>query len=349
MTSHPTRRRDRLARAVAVTSLVPLLALTACGGGSTAASTTPSGSAATSASAPVSAVPSSAAGYPVTVESCGRSAIYAQAPTRVVVGNENSLDTLDALGVSEAVYGYVLSPDDAGKAPAGLPARLVEVSSTPIPAREPVIAAQPDLFLAFTEAQLTTPGSLSYDDLQGVGANAYVLGAYCTQQPVAGSIETVWSDIAALGRIFGVPDRATALTATLQDRVAAAKASLGGRTATVAFLKVAGGKVYAIGGYPASAILDSLGLRNQFADLSTPFAELSTEQVLAMDPDVVLVNYVGDEAAAVAQLAAAVPELPAVRSGAVRGFDESAPQGGGVGVVEALENVARAVAATPAR
>lgn len=358
MTSRPRPRRGRLTRAAVITGLLPLLSVAACGGASTAgptssvtpaASTAPASTASGSETTTRATATGATAGHPVQVSSCGRSSTFATAPTRVVVGNENSLPTLDALGVSAAVYGYVLSPDDAGTAPAGLPAGLVEVSSTPIPAREPVIAAHPDLFLAFTEAQLTTPGSLSYDDLQGIGANAYVLGAYCTQQPVAGSIDSVWSDITALGDIFGVPDRAAAVTAALKDRVAAAKAGLGGRSATVAFLKVAGGKVYAIGGYPASAILSSLGLQNQFADLPTPFAELSAEQAMAMDPDLVLVNYAGDEQAAVAQLTAALPDLPAVQRGAVHGFDESAPQGGGVGIIDAVENVARAVAASPAR
>lgn len=301
--------------------------------------------AASKTSSTSSSGPSAGDHFPVTVSSCGRESTYTEAPSRVVVGNENSLATLDALGVSDAVYGYVLSPDDAGKAPTGLPKNLVQVSAATIPAREPVIAAKPDLFLSFTEAQLTTQGSLSYDDLTGAGAHAYVMGAYCAQNPDNSSIDTVYGDIADLGKIFDVPTKAAQLTATLKDRVAAAKASLAGSNATVADLKVAGGKVYAIGGYPISAITGALGLRNQFASLPTAFAELSTEQALSMKPDVVFVNFVGDEQAAIDQLKKALPNAPAIKDGHIFGLDESGAQGGGVGVIASLEAVAHDVKA----
>ncbi|MFT3854531.1 MAG: ABC transporter substrate-binding protein [Ilumatobacteraceae bacterium] len=282
-------------------------------------------------------------GFPVTVTSCGRDFTYDRAPSRVVLGNYRTLETLDALGVGDAVYGYLLGPDDAGQTPTGLPADLTLVSKDAIPAREPVIAAQPDLFLSFNEAQLVGQGTLSYDDLAGIGANAYVMGGYCTEQSGNRDIDTVYADIDNLGTIFGVPDRAAELNDELRARVAAAKASLGGSTKTVAFLKVAGGQVYAIGGYPVSAILGALGLGNEFADLPTAFAPLNTEQALAMNPDLVFVNYVGDEQAAIAELAAAVPGLAAVADGRVVGNDESLAQGSGVGIVNSLEAVAARV------
>lgn len=328
MTAPRTRTRARLL-AVSAATLTAGIALAGCSGTTSPSASTPS---------------DSSGGYPVSVSSCGRDYRYDKAPTRVVVGNENSLQTLDALDVQDAVYGYVLSPDDAGKAPADIPKNLVQVSATTIPAREPVIAAKPDLFLSFSEQQLTTQGSLSYDDLTGVGSNAYVMGAYCAQNPDNSSIDTVYNDVTNLGKIFGVPGKATEVNAKLTDRVAAAKKSLNGSNATVADLKVAGGKVYAVGGYPISAITRALGLKNQFADLATPFAELSTEQALSMKPDVVFVNYVGDEKAAIAELAQALPDLQAVKDGRVYGLDESGAQGGGVGVISSLEQVAQDVA-----
>lgn len=332
--------RIRISIAVAAAGL----ALAGCS--STTGPQESSFTASTASVAPTASVPAlsaaadSTAGYPVTVSSCGRDYTYEKSPSRVIVGNENSLQNLAALGVSDRVYGYVLGPDDAGKAPANLPANLVEVSATTIPAREPVIAAKPDLFLSFNEAQLTTQGSLSYDDLAGVGSNAYVMGAYCAKDPANRSIDTVYSDITNLGKIFGIPEKAAQINAALKERVAAAKKSLNGSTATVASLKVVGGKVYAIGGYPISAIAGALGLKNQFSDLPTPFAEINTEQALSMRPDVVFVNYVGDERAAIADLKKVLPDLPAVKDDHVYGIDESHPQGGGIGIIQALESVA---------
>lgn len=294
---------------------------------------TPTGSSSPAADAP-------AEGYPVTVASCGQDFAYEHAPSRVVLGNYRTLPTLEGLGVEDSVHGYLLGPDDQGVAPTDLAPDFEVVSPDTIPAREPVIAAEPDLFLSFNEAQLTGQGTLSYDDLAGIGANAYVMGAYCAESPDAASIDTVYTDITNLGDIFGVPERAQELNAELQDRVGAAAESLDRETTTVAFLKVVDGKVYAIGGYPASAILDAVGLENEFADLGAPFAELNAEQALAMDPDIVFVNYLGDEDAAIASVEAALPDMPAVQAGNVFGADEDLAQGGGVGVVDLLEAIA---------
>ncbi len=295
------------------------------------------------ADTPQSSPPAGAGGYPMVVASCGKDFTYAKAPSRVVLGNYRTLKTLTALGVGSAVTGVVLGPDDQGKPPASLPAGVTVVSPAVIPAREPVIAAKPDLFLSFNEAQLVGQGTLSYSDLAGIGANAYVMGGYCAAPSSNRSIETVYTDVSNLGAIFGVAARATELNDQLRQRVAAAKASLNGSTATVAFLKVVGGKVYAIGGYPAAAYAEALGLRNQFADLPTPFAELNTEQALAMTPDIVFVNYVGDERAAIAELATALPQLTAVHQGRVYGANEDLAQGSGVGIIDGLEQIAASV------
>lgn len=323
-----TALRTRLAAPTVL--LAAGLALAGCSTSNPAESPSPSGEATT-------------AGYPVTVASCGQDFTYDEAPSQVVLGNYRTLKTLDALGVGDAVTGVVLGPDDKGQAPADLPAGVEVVSPDTIPAREPVIAAEPDLFLSFNEAQLVGQGTLSYDDLAGIGANAYVMGGYCATPTGNQSIETVYTDVTNLGAIFDVPQQAAELNDELQGRVAAAKDSLNGSTATVAFLKVVGGKVYAVGGYPASAFLEALGLENQFADLSTPFAELNTEQALAMTPDIVFVNYVGDEQAAIADLAAALPALTAVTEGRVYGANEDLAQGSGVGIIDALEQIAAAV------
>lgn len=323
-----TTRRTRLAAPAAL--LAVGLALAGCAASTPAEKSLPSGGA-------------SSSGYPLTVASCGHDFTYQKPPARVVLGNYRTLKTLDALGVGSAVTGVVLGPDDRGRSPAGVPADIAIVSRDTIPAREPVIAAEPDLFLSFNEAQLVGQGTLSYDDLAGIGANAYVMGGYCTAPSGDRSIETVYADIRNLGEIFDASPQAASLIEDLRARVDAAKASLDGRTATVAFLKVVGGKVYAIGGYPASAFLAALGLRNEFADLPTPFAELNTEQALTMTPDIVFVNYVGDEQAAIAALDAALPDLTAVKQHRVFGANEDLAQGGGVGIVDALEQIAAAV------
>lgn len=279
-------------------------------------------------------------GYPVSVESCGIPNEYTKAPSRVVLGYPRTLETLTALGVEDGVYGYTLGGYDA--LPADYPGGIVEVSPDYAPAREAMIAAAPDLYLANDEGQVLGDGTVSYDDLTQAGANVYVLGQYCADAPAPTSIDRVYDDITDLGTIFAVPDRATDLVAELKDRVAVAAAQNPGNPLTVAYLQVYDGKIYANGGYPAAGILNALNVTNEFADLPGNFTELTKEEALVLTPDAIIVNYVGadNEQTAIDDVRALLPNSPAVTNDRVYGSNEADYQAGGVSLITNLEYVA---------
>jgi len=280
------------------------------------------------------------AGYPVTVTSCGIATEYTAAPTRVVLGYPRTLETLEALGIADSVYGYTLGGYDA--LPDDYPSRIVEVSPDYAPAREAMIAASPDLYLANDEGQVLGDGTISYDDLTAAGANTYVLGQYCADAPAPKSIDRIYADITDLGMIFGTPDRAAQLITELRDRVAAAAAKNPGNPLSVAYLQVYDGKIYASGGYPAAGILDALNVTNEFADLPGNFTELTKEEALVLTPDVIVVSYVGadTEQTAIENVKSLLPSSPAVLSDRVYGSNEADFQAGGVSIIGNLEYVA---------
>lgn len=340
----PRRPHRRVAGSLAA---LLTLTVTACSGATAAApadsasSNRPVGSA--TGLAPESAAPA-AAGFPVSVDSCGRTYTYQQPPARVVLGFPRTLETLDALGVGGSAYGYTLGGYDT--LPAGYPAGLVEVSPDYAPAREAMIAAAPDLYLANDDGQVNGEGTVSHDDLAAIGTNVYVLGQYCSSGSAPTSLQAVYDDIGHLGQIYGIPDRAGALQDDLQARVAAAAERVSGQPQRVGFLQAFDGRVYANGGYPASGILDALGMTNEFADLAGSFTEITPEQALVRTPDVLFVLYVGadQEQAAVDGVKAALPNLPAVRADRVYGLDETDFEAGGVTVISALETVTDRIA-----
>ena len=284
--------------------------------------------------------------FPVTIESCGIETTYDEAPTRVILGHYETLPTLEALGVADAVHGYLLGAGDLGVAPDDLPSNLVLVSPVSPPAREVVIAEEPDLFLANNEAQLNTEGKLSYEDLAGTGSNAYVIGGYCASGAENGDIEYLYSEITALGDIFGVPERANALNEELRKRVETASAGFDRENIRVAFIRVSEGKLYAVGGYPAAMLISTLGMTNEFAGMSTPAAELSIEQALVMEPDYVFLQHAGeDEDALVAAFAELLPSSQALQNGGVIPINLSPLQGGGVNIVDAIDQLAALIQA----
>jgi iron complex transport system substrate-binding protein len=274
------------------------------------------------------------------VTSCGVTTEYTDAPTRVVLGYPRTLETLDALGVADSVYGYTLGGYDA--LPDDYPADIVEVSPDYAPAREAMIAAAPDLYLANDEGQVLGDGTVSYDDLTAAGTNTYVLGQYCADSPAPKSIDRIYDDITDLGTIFAIPDRAQELNTELKERVDAAAAKNPGDPLSVAYIQVYDGKIYASGGYPAAGILDALGVTNEFADLPGNFTELTTEEALILTPDVIIVSYVGadTEQTAIDDVKALLPTSPAVQNNRIYGSNEADFQAGGVTIIDNLEYIA---------
>ena len=265
---------------------------------------------------------------------------YTAPPEKVVLGFPRTLETLAALGVEDSVYGYTLGGYDA--LPDGYPEDIVEVSPDYTPAREAMIAAAPDLYLANDEGQVLGEGTVSYDDLSDAGSHVYVLGQYCVDSPAPKSIDRIYEDVTDLGLIFGVPERAAGVIADLKERVAAAAAKNPGDELSVAYIQVYDGKIYANGGYPAAGILDALGVTNEFADLPGNFTELTKEEALVRTPDVVIVNYVGaeNEQSAIDDVRAALPSSPAVMNDRVYGSNEADFQAGGVSIIANLEYIA---------
>ena len=309
------------------------LAVTACSGG-------PAGSGSPAPSE--SPATASAAGFPVTVASCGKDFSYAKPPTRVVLGYPGTLDTLTALGVQDSVHGYVLG--SLGKLPAGAPEKIVEVSPDYTPSRESMVGAQPDLFLGNDEGQVTGEGTVSYDDLAGIGSGVYIMGGYCAKVPANRTLSGIYDDVGNLGRIFGVSERAATLKGELESRVAKAKESLNGKRLRVAYVQSYDGKLYALSGYPASSIIDALGQVNEFDDIKQSWAEISREDALSRKPDVLIVAAASDPDAALAEVKKTLAGTKAVKDGHIFTVAEGDFQAGGVNVVNQLEQVAAELA-----
>lgn len=289
-------------------------------------------------SATPSAVP--VASYPMTVKSCGRDLTVSQAPERVLLGFPTSIRTLAALGMAERALGYVTG--SAAKPPTEF-ASLREVSPDYQPAREVVISARPDLFLANDENQVAGDNGVTVADLDGIGAGLYVLGDYCAAGSKTATVGTILDDVRTLGAVFGVPARAAELAADLQRRTDAAAALRGDRPALrAAFVQVYDGKMYALSGSYYAAILAGAGLANEFSDVSDAFVEISAEQVLIRRPDVLFVAYDGaDPTAALADARGRLAASPAVKNDQVIAMSSAEISGGGVNIIDLIEAAAR--------
>lgn len=338
-TATPTRSRRRTpGPALAAVLAVGLLA-TGCG------TVTPA-----DAGGAEDAADGDGASYPVTGTTCGREISVPAAPQRVVSLHPSITELLIQLGVGDRV---VAQAQDALGEPSPELAEQVDaipsLSSDSPPDKETLVSQTPDLVLSGTEYEFNTEmGFAGYDDLADLGAVTYVATGGCADRRTAGTVEDAFADVAFLGEVFGVEERAAELEEQARAALAEVAASFEGEAPVrAAQVYVEAGKVYAIGGAIEVDVLRLAGGENVwdsgdglFADFFA--AEVGPEAVLAEDPEafVFAVNSPEHEQETIDYLTSTFPESRAVRDGRLVAVDNTFIQPGTLAAVEGVRDVA---------
>lgn len=261
-----------------------------------------------SASGPTS---NEGAGEPVVVENCGAEVTFDQEPERMVLLKSASVPFLQSLGVMDRVVAR------AGQYPEEYydDATLAALDDVPLLtdrtdssghlqiSREVVIAQEPDLVMGAVD-------NLSRETLDAVGIPLLEEPALCPDGVDDPSYDDVMEQMRTYGEVFGEQERAEAAVAELEERLAALeeRALDDGTTAAVLYPTVGGGVTYAYGSRSmAQPQLDAAGLENVFGDVEERVFEVTLEELLDRDPDVVvLLHGDGDPA----EVEAALTQLP---------------------------------------
>ncbi|MFD8161686.1 ABC transporter substrate-binding protein [Streptomyces malaysiensis] len=260
----------------------------------------------------------SKAGYPVTLDNCGRSETFKKDPGRVVVMNGASVaevSTLLALGLQDKIVAnqqtYGMS-EVAGRAAAikALPTGDVELNEGYDIPREAMFGLRPDLVLSVTTYGFDQKnGFATRDQLKQVGANSYVSPQGCEDDPSKMTVADSYRLLRDMGKIFNVGDKAEKLIAESEKNIAAVSEKVKGKKrpkVMVLFSNMSMGSndfssVFSNG--IANDILAKAGGANAFANASkTLFADLSKEKVAATDVDaLVVISYNDPDPAAYAK------------------------------------------------
>ena len=169
--------------------------------------------------------------YPLTIENCGLSVTFEQAPQNAVALGQNSAEIMLLLGLEDRMAATAFWPNsvlpEVAEANSG-----VELLTVEFPTLESVLSKQPD----FVAAMLTTllgPDSkvAKRSDFEELGIPTYLSPSACATTLDAndayGSREQLWSmdllykEIEDLSRIFDVADRGDALIEDFKAREAA--------------------------------------------------------------------------------------------------------------------------------
>lgn len=285
------------ARRLAVAALVLVaLSCSACAATSSAAAPDAPGPA---ASAPTGVAADGSTIYPLTVTNCGEKVVFDAAPERVMLLESAPVTILDGLGVLDRVVAR------AGAFPPGyydadLAGRIddIESLSDDIDASghltmsaEVVLASQPDLALGL-------PQGITREALLDGGARTLIQPVYCPTGVGDTSFDSLYEQIETYGRIFDRNAEAADLVDELRGRVTAVEdetRDAAPRTAAVLYPSVGGGPMYAYGRASMSQPqLEAAGFENVFADTADRVFEVSIEELIARDPDVLILLYQPD-------------------------------------------------------
>lgn len=263
--------------------------------------------------------------YPLTVQNCGLDVTLEQAPERTVLLSSTPVPFLSALGVMDRVVSR------AGAYPTDYYDETTQAEIDDIPlltdkldtsghlqiSKEVVISQEPDLVLGEAD-------NLSRDTLDAVDVPLLVEPALCPEGLAEPGFDDVYAQMEFYGRVYGREDEAAAAVEELKTRTAAAeeKADVAaGRTAAVLYPTVGGGVTYAYGTRSmAQPQLEAAGFDNVFGDVDERVFEVTLEELLGRDPDVLILLYVDGEPSEVEGAITDLPgadKLTAVTEGAV--------------------------------
>ncbi len=196
-----------------------------------------------------------------------------------------------ALGLEGSMVGTAYMDDEI---PAQWQAAYatVPVLAEKYPAREVVMAAEPDFLFAGFSSAYSEKNLGAQAEWNELGIGTYLVDASCKahhpkNEPF--TVQPILTDIEIIGDIFHVEDRADALVAKMQARLDAVKAHPAGAGKSVFIFDSGDETPFSVGCCGTPTLLASLtGLENIAGDVEGTWIDLAWERVVAADPDVIL-------------------------------------------------------------
>ncbi len=240
-------------------------------------------------------LPAFASGYPLTVRSCDREVTFQRAPARAVSHDINMTGMLVALGLTDRMAGYTGISGWKTLDPAlrdalqGLP----ELASH-YPSLETLLDAGADFFFAGWSYGMRAGGPVTPTTLAPLGIPVYELSESCSRigRRARASLDDLYRDLQAIGRIFAVEPRAQALVTRMRERVSAVQARIEGRSATPrVFLYDSGEDRPTTSGSLGmpQALIEAAGGRNVMEDVMASWTQVGWESVVERNPEVIVI------------------------------------------------------------
>ncbi len=238
----------------------------------------------------------------VVVQSCGDEVVFDAPPERIVAQPDVIGETLAALGLADRIVATSsFASFEPSEEYAPILADLPVLNDGPL-SEEAVVSQEPDLLYS----QIDYSDHMN-DDYAPFDIPVLFATVFCPDHVPADAdgnpdfVESRYQDVADLGRIFQVPDRADEVIATLKAKMEEAEEHVAGkepvRVAAVYFIQGADGPMTAT---PDDTFVGQLvrtaGGENVYSDVSGSSSTgevVGLETLVERDPDVILIQEVG--------------------------------------------------------
>lgn len=284
----------------------------------------------------------------ISVDNCGDTVTFAGVPQRVTLLDNPAVSTLAALGVLDRVTAK------AGLYPTEYYSEEVTTQLDQIPtltdqvdatghlqiARETVVATTPDLVIGSSD-------TVNRQTLRPNGIPLLDEPAYCGSLDGEVTFDDAWDQVELYGTVFGKEEVAAGYIAALEERIEVVVDAVPDdedRTVAVLFPTPGSPATYAYGtGSMSHPLVTAAGLENVFADEQERVFEVTAEELINRNPDVIIALHTDSNVEATRT---AVRELPgadaltAVRDDAILPMLLSYAEPPGPLAVDGLEQLA---------
>ncbi|MEO9820409.1 MAG: ABC transporter substrate-binding protein [Paracoccaceae bacterium] len=232
-----------------------------------------------------------------TVQSCDRTVTFDAPPERAISNDVNLTEMMLVLGLADRMVGYT-GISGWKTLDEGMRAGVEELPelSAKYPSKEVLVGADADFFFAGWNYGMKVGGEVTPETLAPFGIKVYELTESCSHIMDTGkaSIDDMYADLAKLGAIFGVDDRANALVDGYKADLASFSENLDASDPLRVFVYDSGEDAPFTAGLYAmpTALIEAAGGVNVMEDFEKSWGTVTWEEVVERNPEViVIVNY----------------------------------------------------------
>ncbi|ASS73971.1 Fe3+-hydroxamate ABC transporter substrate-binding protein [Tumebacillus algifaecis] len=232
---------------------------------------------------------------PITLTNMGNTLTFADVPKKAVSLNQHATEIMLALGLQESMVGTAYLDDQIEPEFQDAYSKI-PVLSKEYPSKEAFFAVEPDFAYAGWKSAFTEQSLGTVKDLNEAGIKTYIQESSNMTEP---TLEDVYKDIQNIGRIFRVEPRANELIGKMKQEIEQTKQQIGDVKNPLKIFVYDSGedKAFTAANNYMTHLIEIAGGKNIFDDIKKSWAEVSWEEVVHRDPDVIVIVDYGEQSA----------------------------------------------------